>query len=376
MIRKPICKINYLLILAVILIASCKKKDPSIDDYFLNYTIPEVPVTQDYIVGAFYYPFSTFNTNIQYTPTVGKYAYSNGIAPAGIMQQHIEQAATAKIDYFIYTVNSPTLSTSTYKNDSTAVNTFLTAPNSSKINFAVCYNLNSNTLGISNTVTLESNATKLESFYRDFQRLTYWMTKSNYQKVNGKYLIFINAAQDLNSNMDPNSPGSDVPVYTEIRRRLTAMGFDIYIVGQQNQWTSPQLFYYRFQNCVDAMYETNMADNKGTLDRTYLFGPACDQNFAYWKKMIESWNMEFVPCIQAAYNYQINTPTSTSLSTPRTADGAFYQTYTNVAKRNASKSRLILIDSFNNFSMDTQIESTTAYGSLYLDITRKEFKVN
>jgi hypothetical protein len=376
MTRKYICNANYLLILVIIILASCKKKDPSIDNYFLNYTIPEVPVTQDYIIGAFYYPFTTFNANIQYTPTVGKYAYTNGIAPTGIIQQHIEQAAAAKIDYFIYTVNSPTLSASNYKNDSTAINTFITAPNSSKLNFAVCYNLNANTLGISATVPLESNATKLESFYKDFQHLAFWMAKSNYQKVNGKYLLYINSAFNLNSNMDPTLPNSPRPVYAEIRKRLSDMGFDLFIIGQQNSWTSPGLYYFRFQNCVDAMYETNMADNLGLLDRTYLFGPACDQNFAYWKTMLESWGMEFVPCIQAAYNYQITTPTNTNLSTPRTADGAFYQTYTNVAKRNATKSRLIVIDSFNNFSTDTQIESTTAYGSLYLDITRKEFKVN
>jgi hypothetical protein len=123
------------------------------------------------------------------------------------------------------------------------------------------------------------------------------------------------------------------------------------------------------------MYEVNMADYTNDIDRRNLFPQMCDQNWAYWKSTIESWNMEFVPCVQAGYNYQINSPSATNVSVPRTVDGAWYTTYTNVAKRNASKSRLIFVDSFNNFTVDTQVEPTQFYGTNYLDITRTAFKV-
>lgn len=41
---------------ALLLLAACSKEEgPSVDDYFLNYEIPEIPVTEDYQVGIFYY---------------------------------------------------------------------------------------------------------------------------------------------------------------------------------------------------------------------------------------------------------------------------------------------------------------------------------
>lgn len=399
MTRKYIFRYSCLFILAPVLLFSCKKSSTAtIDNYFLNYTIPEVPVTADYIVGAFYYVNTVFNANIKYTPLAGKYVVSNttGI-PAATIQMHIDQAAAAKIDYFVFSMRSANLDFNNYKTDSIMLNSFLNAPNASKINFAISYgSVTSATLGFVNSTTvdakgnygtpIEANAAKLESFYKDFQRMAFYLGKSNYQKVNGKWLIIINHAQDLNSNMDPANPGSTAPLYAEIRRRLNLLGFDLYIVGEQDNWSAPNNYFYRYQNAIDGLYEANMTDNKNVLDRNYLFAQLCDQNFAYWKQQLESWpaggltpgqtNLDFVPCIEAGYNYQINSPSSGNVSLTRTADGSFYRTYTNIAKRSASKSRLILIDSFNNFQLDTQIEPTAEYGTLYMDITKQEFKVN
>jgi hypothetical protein len=372
--KKHIC--GYLLLLISIGLFSCKKNDPTVKDNFLNYQIPDVPATSNYTVGAFYYSFSTFNANITEVPVVGKYTYTLGVPPDGVMQKHIDQAGTAKIDYFIFSLRSPTMDVVNYRVDSTVVNAFLTAPNSSNIKFAISYNLSIGTLGITNSggtsgngVTLETNTAKLAGFYADFKRLAFFLAKANYQKVNGKYLLLINNAQDLNSN-------DNVALYKQLRANMSALGFELYIVGMQNRWSPPERYYYRFQNCTDAMYEANMGDVAGDNDRYWNFPQYTDQNWAYWKKTIESWNMEFVPCVMAGFNYQIGNPTTNQLSVKRTADGSWYKTFTNVAKRNASKSRLIFVDSFNNFSVDSQIEATQSYGTTYLDITRQAFKVN
>ncbi|MDN5288488.1 MAG: hypothetical protein JWR38_4762 [Mucilaginibacter sp.] len=387
--NKNLYIISCFTLLIVTGLFSCKKNKPTVTDNFLNYTIPDIPVTSNYTVGAFYYTFGSFNANITQKPTVGgpgPYFYANGIPALGttvapiltpaIIDQHVADAQLARIDYFIFSVRSPNLDNTNFKADSNAIVSFLNAANSSKMNFAISYNLSISLLGVTNSggtsgngVTIETNAAKLTAFYNDFKRLAYWMTKSNYQKVNGKYLIVINNAQDLNSN-------SNSALYKQIRTNLSAMGFDLYIVGMQNRWTPPERFYYRFQNCTDAMYEDNMSDYASDIDRYNLFPQMCDQNFAYWKTTVESWNQEFIPCVMAGYNYQIANTTSSSLSVPRTADGAYYKIFTNVAKRNASKSRLIFINSFNNFSVDSQIEPTQSYGNVYLDLTRTGFKVN
>ena len=48
---------------ALLLLAACSKEEgPSVDDYFLNYEIPEIPVTEDYQVGIFYYKGNDITT--------------------------------------------------------------------------------------------------------------------------------------------------------------------------------------------------------------------------------------------------------------------------------------------------------------------------
>lgn len=382
--KKHIYKYSMVLVLLAAGLFSCKKSAPTLTSNFLDYTIPYTPATKNYTVGAFYYAPSVFNANITQQPTVGgpgSYFYSKGFPSLGtpalpiltpaIMDAHVADAATAGIDYFIFSLRSPTLDNANFQIDSNTVVSFLNAANSSKMNFAVSYNLNTGLLGVSNTKAIDSsvNATKLTAFYNDFKRLSYWMTKANYQKVNGKYLIIINHAQDLNAKSCP-------ALYTQLRTNLSALGFSLYIVGMQSNWQPPQRYYYRFQNCTDAMYEANMGDVAGDNDRYWEFPQFVDQNWAYYKTTVESWGQEFVPCVMAGYNYQITNPTSTGLSVQRTNDGAWYNKFTDVAKRNASKSGLIFLDSFNNFSLDSQVEPTAAYGNNFLNITKTAFKIN
>ena len=55
----------YSLLLAGITITSCKDDNPSIDDYWLNYEIEEVKVTQDIPVGVYLYnPQNALETNV------------------------------------------------------------------------------------------------------------------------------------------------------------------------------------------------------------------------------------------------------------------------------------------------------------------------
>ena len=191
---------------------------------------------------------------------------------------------------------------------------------------------------------------------------------SNYMKVNGKTLLIINNAQNLNAN---NCPA----VYAEIRKRLSDLGFELYIVGMQDRWSPPGRYYYRFQNCVDAMYEDNMI-NTVDYDRYYLFAQNVDTGWKYWKELLSSWNIEFVPCISPAYTDRISSPTSKNPIFTREDGGLAYRKFCNVAKRNASASGLILINSFNNWNLDMQLEPAESYGDLYLDVTRQEFKLS
>src|ERR1700716_3705442 len=120
-------KFSLIAITAMIFLYSCVKKDnaPPASANILAYTIKEIPVTQDYTIGAFYYNFGTFNSNISEVPAVGKYAMPNGVVPPAVMTKHIEYAGKGGIDYFLFQFRSANRDLNNYKSDSAVVKSFL-----------------------------------------------------------------------------------------------------------------------------------------------------------------------------------------------------------------------------------------------------------
>ena len=356
--------------LVVILLFSCKKNNtgPSASDNFLNYKINEIPVTQDYVVGAFYYNFNGFNTAITEVPVVGKYSMPGGVIPPNIMTQHIAQAATAGIDYFVFSYRSANKDATNWKADSSLIQSFVSV-NTTNMKFALQYNWSGGSYAVTNAAPLESNATKLNQFFNDITRTAPFMNNSNYMKVNGKTLLLIQNAQVLYSN-------NNVAIYDTLRSRLSALGFTMYIVGMQDRWTPPARYPFRYVNCVDAIYHQSFSTQLSQWDLWYVLPQAMDQNLEYSRKYFaDSMHVSYVPNISPAYNWLITNPTSLNPSYPRTDSGAMYKQLCNVAKMNADNStRLVLIDSWNSWADDSQLEPATDYQNRYLDITKKEFK--
>jgi hypothetical protein len=83
-------------------------------DHFLNYEIPLVPVETDYVVGALYDRFE-WNSNVPETPSVG--IYDGNMGDPAVYAQHIDQANTGGIDYFIFTLRS-TVEMAEFQSDS------------------------------------------------------------------------------------------------------------------------------------------------------------------------------------------------------------------------------------------------------------------
>jgi hypothetical protein len=363
-------KISFYIFLAAVVLTSCTKKDdtPTAEDNILNYEIPEVAVTENYVVGAFYYNFGAFNPNIKEVPVVGAYAMPNGLVPQAVISKHIEQAGKGGLDYFLFQFRSVSRDLNNFRSDSTLVKQFLDA-NTANMKFALAYNFNSGTYGLSTTAPLENDATKLEQFFQDFIKWAPILSNANYMKVGGKNLLYIMNAQTLFSNNNP-------AIYTTLRSRLSALGFQLYIVGMQDRWTPPARYPFRYQNCVDAIYHQSFSSQLNDWDRWYLLPQAMDQNWKYSKKWYaDNIGVDYVPNITPAYNWKIAQPTSPNPNYPRTDDGAVFKKLCNVAKLNASSStRLILIDSWNKWDEDMQLEPANSYGEKYLDIIRQQFK--
>ena len=382
-------KFIYLFILTTAFY-SCKKwpflKDntgPSASSNFLAYTIPKIYVTKNYTVGAFYYNNSGWNASVKRVPVVGDYNMPNGAIPPAIMTTHIAQANRAGIDYFLFAYRSPTKDNTNWLHDSTLIQTFVNANTGNTMKFALAYTVNSGALGISNTAPLESNKTALNNFLTDFQRgAAAFMNNPNYVKVNGKTLLYIEAAENIYSN-------EDSVIYDSVRTRLSAMGFQMYLVGMQDPWSPPARYIDRFYHCVDAIYHNSLSGNVGlTLwDRWYLLPQMMDQNWEYSRAYFRDsmGGINYIPDISPACDPTITNATSTNPIYPRTDSGAMFRQLCNVAKMNADTGatgiRMVLIDSWNQWAYDMQLEpdttntkGVTPYGESYLDIVRQEFK--
>ncbi len=348
---------------------SCRKSNagPSVDDNILNYKIDEIPVTQDYVVGSFYTNFTAFNPNVPLTPVVGKYGMSNGVVDPTVMTQQIADAGKAKLDFFVFSFRSFNLDYNNFKFDSTVIQSFLNVNGSMK--FALSYTWDAGKYGLTTATPLEGNPTKLAQFLDDVQRLSGLFSNSNYMKVGGKILLLIRNAQVLYSNDNPS-------IYKSLRDQLSAKGFQAYIVGMQDAWTPPARYPFRFKGCVDAIYHDSYS-KVSSWDRYYLLPQTMDQAWIYSKKYFsDNYSVDYIPNISPAFNPKINNPTTTNPVFPRGDTGvALFKTLCNVAKKNVSTTtRLVLIDSFNDWANGTELEPATTYGDTYLNIVKSEFK--
>jgi hypothetical protein len=157
----------------------------------------------------------------------------------------------------------------------------------------------------------------------------------------------------------------------------------------QDPWSPPARYIDRFEGCVDAIYHNSLSGNVGLTqwDRWYLLPQTMDQNWEYSRAYFRDsmGGINYIPDISPACNPQITTPGSTNPIYPRTDSGAMFRQLCNVAKMNADTSasgiRMVLIDSWNQWQYDMQLEPDTInthglapYGESYLAIVRKEFK--
>jgi len=370
---KSLSFIKFSLLIAVPVFFSCKKSNDtsSPSDNILAYKINEIKVDTSYTVGAFYNGFGTFNAAVPEAPVVGKYNMPNGVVNPAVMTAHIADAAQAGLDYFVFTFRSANRDLNNYKFDSAVVASFLNANASANMKFALAYNWSSGSYAVTQTgAQLDADAAKLEQFFQDFQRVAPLFANSNYMKVNGKILLYIKQAQDIFAN-------NNAAVYATLRDRLNTLGFQAYIVGMQNAWTPPARYPFRFQNCVDAVYHQSLSGAGLTdWDRYYLLPQTMDQNWEYSRQYFKTnYSVDYVPNISPAYNYTITNTTYNGPVYARSDSAALYKQLCNVAKMNANPvTRLVLIDSFNDWAGGSQLEPAASYGELYLNVTRSEFK--
>ncbi|GHT62792.1 hypothetical protein FACS189451_08010 [Bacteroidia bacterium] len=415
-------------IFAFILVAtitSCSYDEgPSIDDYFLNYEIEDVPPTEDCPVGVFYYNNGGGGLPaVNYARLIEEPDYKEGLVgpwvkpvlqnyrinkdskeSVDVIQQHVDWCIEAGIDFLIlpgWQEANDRLYPRNVQESDTAFTNLVTGRTGTdglprettggafvdmkSLKYILSVNLDRMNDDLSNKVLIEDLPakpvegvllTRIEHFHDFFKKVSDYFSDPNYYRINNKPVVFLLNAQRLYA-------ANSEKLYNDMRAYVkNHCGYDMFLIAQQDAWTPPARFEYFFVNGkVDAITHKNMYD-QGDYDRSNWYPQLIDQNWKYSKEFFMShWGIDYIPTIAPAFNKYVqdgaNNNTYRTPIVPR-SDETFI-TQCNVAKRNLGNTRIVLVNSFNQWQYDTTIEPTDpeyghGYGKRCLEIVKKQFK--
>jgi hypothetical protein len=343
-------------------VLACNEPDvPTVDDHFLNYEIPLVPVETNYVVGAHYNRF-VWNSNVPETPAVGMYEAELG--DPDVYAQHINQANTGGINYFLFRLRS-TVKMSEFQSDSAFISNLQLASNAGEMKFALSYNFGSMKLSSSKSI---EGVGMVPTFLKDFELMLPFFQRSNYMTIDGKSVVYMAGSYELFS--DDNSE-----LYRQLRTKMTGLGVELFLIGEQTDWTPPLRYEMRFINAVDAVtHQTYLDIEKIEYDRMIMLNKYCDQVWQYHQQTFNKYGLEYIPTIAPSINPRITNSKSSNYVFEK--DERFFEEHCNVARRVSGSKKLVLLDSFNDWNKGSQIEAATSYGDEFLTILRQQFKVN
>lgn len=342
----------FSIVTALALLAGCKKENKYLPPDF-NYKIPQVNITENVNVGAYYYNHTATNWGkISDTSTLGQYVSTD----AATMKQETEWADQAGVDFFVFNWNGAA--------DNTLLNAFV---NGRSGNVKMVINYNTNHIKATNASPL--TGTKLTTMINELKTLaSSYLANDYYYKLNGKPVILVTP---LNLSSSAAASIDYTTVIPAVKSALSSAGVELYVMGEiTSGWLPPQ----RYGTAIKAMDAVTLSDwSTDVYDRAVMMAPFLDMNWKNWTDSTSAWKVDYVPNIFPGYNDKASSPTSKKYNIDRSAD--LYTDFANVAKRNMSDKRLVLINSWNNFQPATEIEPSVEHGNTYLELTKKQFKV-
>lgn len=347
-------KITVFILSAFFLITGCKKEDQHLPPDF-NYKIPTVDITENVNVGAYYYNYSASDWNKGYsdTPSIGEY---NGI-DASVMTKQQNWADEGGIDFFIFNWDGSSAG-------DPLINSFITGRNNA---VKMVINYNTSHLKASNSSPLAGS--KLTTMINEFKDLAAThFDKDYYYTIDGKPVVLITPLNLTSSKSSSIDFGTVIP---QLRQALDSMSVNLYIIGEiTSGWLPPQ----RYSSAIQVMDAVDLSDwSTAVYDQSVFTLSFSDISWKNWTDSTTNWGVDYIPCIFPGFNDKVTTPKSKKYNIDRTEQ--FYTDYCNVAKRNMGKNRIVLINSWNNFQLGTEIEPSVEYGDTYLKITKDQFKI-
>ncbi len=400
--------------------ASCSPSDegPSVEDYFLNYDIPQINPSSDIPVGVFYSDLGTNGIDDKYyqkligeydadaaypqlcpnvRPVLGRYAMDlNNSNAVPLFQQHIDWANEAGIDFFImpqinedqnqYNHLSPHAVDFVNYMEGLHVNSY-GMMKWGNLKYCVSVELNNFTSGLSNqnpieSVDLDANGVsqREERLYTYFKGLgeRFFINDSLYYYVDGKPLVVLLNPKNLYSK-------DTKQLYQNLRDTVFKYtGKEMYIVARQDKWSPSARYINTFiGGGVDAVYMDNMFDTTDFTLQHLGWAQCIDQNYQYNRQYIkENYGIDFIPAICPSFVRWVRQNTTTEFYNypPVYYDKELFTDMCNVAKMNLGDNRIVFIDGFNKWDYGNAMEPSdpnygNGYGMEILDIVRQQFKV-
>jgi hypothetical protein len=341
-------------LVAICLFFSCKKQNEHLPPDF-NYKIEPVAISENVNVGAYYYNYSAADWTKKYTnePEIGEYSALDPL----VMEQHRQWADLGGVDFFIFNWNGTS--------GNALLDNFV-AGRKNKVKMVINYNV----AHLSATNASPLVGAKLNTMITELKALaTNHLSKDYYFNIGNQPVILItplNLSASLAASIDFST------VIPAVKQALDEVGIKIYLMGEITSGWLPPVRYAPAIKAMDAVNLNNWSTDG--YDRSVFFASYCDMNWKNWTDSTTSWNIDFTPVIFPGFNDKAMTPASKLFNLGGNKE--FYTNFSNVAKRNMSKNRIVLINSWNNFQMGTSIEPTVEYGKLFLETTKTEFKIN
>jgi hypothetical protein len=370
------------------------------------YEIPDVPVTEDYVIGVSYdlkYRDNLENvwwdgTNKKHqvytgTPSLGEYDMRN--EPETLLQ-HLKWGKEAGIDFFVLSWGGHG------HNDTILTNWeryYQQDPGYPKavIRFDPGYRFTARDTLQLRPILMDSLRFEFDSLYTHVM-----MHDFVYKKNNVPVMVLCNFTN-----------GSQIPKIKEFTSFLKGVANDnLWIIADLGGgWTSPERWGYHSKNgyaggavdgyvrpdsiaAFDAFYITDTSHEN--YDRYYSQYSYLDYNYKYWQERMLPLGKEFIPTVMPGYDDRVNTPGSGKYLIPRwDGENAYvissllpdgvqynwsdftenpYKKWANVAKRNIGPSRIIMIFNWNDFQNGRNLEPTVEFGTDYLRYTKEFFK--
>jgi hypothetical protein len=428
----------YSFLLAGGLLVSCDDYQNSIDDYPLNYEIPSVAPNPSTPVGAYLVDPPT-NDNVFWErltapfndgpasqgggkigpylmPTQGRYRFNAADSTnARVYANIVRWSKQAGIDFLITPLRSHRWDE--YPKNLNSGDTLLIGlisgrndslgyANRGEIKYAISYDLgnfsgtgmgptsltndnllettqaeyvNSNGTVKTDTAGLRDNTyariTREERLYRAFERMSVYFNDPTYQTTSdGRPVLLLEGAKSLYTSDSKR-------VYDNIRDTIFKYcGKHVYLVARQDPWTPTARFEYFFvKGEVDAITPNRMTD-AGNWNRVYMLNVLIDQHMKANKDYIsrsQHPNIDYIPSISPSFSGYLDNGDVQRPIVPKNEKD--FRERCNIAKINVGRMPMIIVDSFNNWKNETQIEPSdpdygNGYGTFYLDILRSELK--